>query len=310
LEQRWQQLNVFAHSPCSLHGRCQNECRMLALIGGWPALSSSLQNITARLHIHCSAGWPPTTAIRPGMADLIQLPVASCWTGSVAVWAPFPQPSQQQQQQQHVHGLPPFKTSSCGVWVRSDAGSVLAVQWRAGAAPLLTCTLRGSCQLVQAPLLPGGFAFRLLCPQHGAPPAAAAASAGSSSGHVLFLSLATSGSNCGGGGGSSGSSSTSQQHWFTAAMRFDTAQAGRECGALLQAAQRGSLDIVRPAPPPPAAVAAGAEVLSAPTPAQQEQQGAAPEGAPAEAEDLFGYADESSLLAAIQVGAERRVRGW
>jgi hypothetical protein len=241
------------------------------------------------------------------MADFIQLPVASCWTGGVAVWAPFPQPSQQQQQQ-HVHSLPPFKTSSRGVWLRSDAGGVLAVQWRAGAAPLLTCTLRGSCQLVQAPLVPGGFAFRLLCPQHGAPPVAAAA-AGSSSGHVLFLSLATGGSNCGGSGSMSFSSSP-QQHWFTAAMRFDTAQAGRECGALLQAAQRGSLDIVRPAPPPPAAVAAAAEVLSAPTPAQQEQQGAAPGGALAEAEDLFGHADESSLLAAIQVGAGERVGGW
>lgn len=241
------------------------------------------------------------------------LPPVCCYTGRVAAWAPFPQPAAAAAQGGAAAGLPPLKTSSPGVWLRSDAGGVLAVQWRPGAPPLLTCTLRSSQQLVRAPLLQHGFAFRLLCPAHGAP----AAAAGASSGHVLFLSLPQP---RGASNGSSGSALAppGQQQTVTFALHFDTPQAGRECGALLQAIQQGSLTVTATpgaaapaaaaAPAPPAA-AAQAPQGHAPGEAGAEAAGAAPAGvaaAPAAAAEewdgLFGYADEAALDAAIQVG--------
>ena len=242
------------------------------------------------------------------MADPeLHLPPAACYTGRLAVYVPFgPQAAPPP-----PHGLPPLKTSSPGVWLRSEAGGVLTLQWRPAAPPLLTITLRNSQQLVHAPLSPGGFAFRLLCPQHGAPPP----QLGGSSGHVLFLSLPAAESQ--GGAGQRGAAGAVLQCSYTLAVHFDTAQAGRECGALLQAIQQGSLGMVAP----PAAVAApGAApaAAAARVTAEQAQQAgtAAAPPAPAGWDSLFGFADEASLAAAIEVrfnwalgvGAEGRRR--
>lgn len=263
----------------------------------------------------------------------LELPPVSAWTGRVAAWAPFSTAADAQQQQ--AGGLPPLKTSSTGVWLKSDAGGVLALQWRPAAPPLLTCTLRASPQpLVRAPLAPGSFAFRLLCPQHGAPPhgdaSAGMAAAGGGSGHLLFLTLALPcGEGAAAGSGSSASRRPTQQREgeggsYTLAVHFDTAQAGRECGALLQAIHQGSLQAVQarpppqlqppppqpaPAPAPAVTAASGAEAYTAG--AQQTAQavaGVAPEGAAAEAAGgdpaLFGFADEASLEAAIEASSE------
>lgn len=226
----------------------------------------------------------------------LELPPVCCWTGRLAAWAPFPQQAGAVAQQQ---GLPPLKTSSTGLWLRSDAGGVLTVQWRPDAPPLLTCTLRSARELVRAELRPGSFAFRLLCPQHGA--AAAAAAADARSGHVLFLSLAVA-------AGAAAGSQQQAQPAYTLAVLFDAPQAGRECGALLQAVHQGRLAVVQPTPPPPAQpaarqapAAAGAEQ---PAGAAAPAAAAAADGTPAEglwSDPLFGFADEAALLAAIQV---------
>lgn len=236
------------------------------------------------------------------------LPPVCCYTGRVAAWAPFPQLAAAAAQSSAGTGLPPLKTSSQGVWLRSDAGGVLAVQWRPGAPPLLTCTLRSSQPLVRAPLLPGRFAFRLLCPVHGAP----AAAAGGSSGHVLFLSLPQPGGASNGNGGSAWAA-PGQQHIATIALHFDTPQAGRECGALLQAIQQGSLGVAAPPGAAPPAAAApvppgAAAQATAPGEAGSEAAGAAAAGVAAahaaaeEWDGLFGFADEAALEAAIQAG--------
>ncbi len=248
------------------------------------------------------------------------LPHVCCYTGRVAAWAAFPQPAAAAAQSAGGGGLPPLKTSSPGVWLRSDAGGVLAVQWRPDAPPLLTCTLRSSQQLVRAPLRRGGFAFRLLCPAHGAP----AAAAGGSSGHVLFLSLPQPPA-AGDSSRQGGTSQPTAQHPRTAtiALHFDTPQAGRECGALLQAIHQGSLAVVappgqpaQPAAAPTAHAAAAKAAAAAGTAAAGEVVGGAAGGAAAAAgqggiaaatdewDDLFGYADEAELEAAIKASAK------
>lgn len=270
----------------------------------------------------------------------LELPPVSAWTGRVAAWAPFPPAAAAQQQQ--AGGLPPLKTSSTGVWLKSDAGGVLAVQWPA-AAPLLTCTLRASPQpLVRAPLVPGAFAFRLLCPQHGAPPHgdADAGMAAAGSGHLLFLSLALppeAGAGAGSGGNAGRRPAQQQQQQggsYTLAVHFDTAQAGRECGALLQAIQQGSLEVVHQRPPPQAPQAPQQAPQPAPAPAPTASTAEACTGGPQQAltaqaagndsgglpaaaavgaaaaggdPQLFGYADEASLEAAIQASP---LAGW
>lgn len=238
---------------------------------------------------------------------VLDLPHDSCWTGSMAAWAPFP--AQLPQPQLAGAGLPPLKSSSRGVWLRSDASGVLTVQWRpAGAPPLLVCTLRSSGELLSAPLMPGAFAFKLLCPQHTAA-AAAGAPGPNTIGHLLLLTLAVSAS-------SASAPSGCSQRTFTIAVRFDTAQAGRECGALLLAIHQGSLQVVQPAPPP--------APMAAPAPAaamrqhEEQQQGhgpvrggssgveeeaadAAEAGGASRASAMFGFQDEASLVASLQV---------
>lgn len=251
----------------------------------------------------------------PGAA--LDLGPVSCWTGRVAVWAPFPSQQQQaaaqrQQQQQQGGGLPALKTSSSGVWLKSDAGGVLAVQWRPSAPPLLTCTLRTQQQqpMVRAPLAPGTFAYRLLCPQHGAPPADAAAMAasGGGSGHLLFLTLAVP-PNAGPVVDGQPNQQHQEQHGYTMAVHFDSAQSGQQCGALLQAIQQGSLAVVYPAPPPGAPTApAGSVAPGGPQQQAQQQQEeqrsgsamAAPPAVGTHADPFSAFSDEASLLEAVQ----------
>lgn len=247
-------------------------------------------------------------------AEPLVLPPVCCYTGRVAAWAPFPQPAAAHS----ADGLPPLKTSSPGVWLRSDAGGVLTVQWRPDAPPLLTCTLRSSQQLVRAPLRRGGFAFRLLCPAHGAPVAAA----GGSSGHVLFLSLPQPAA---AGSGSMLQPAGQQARTATIALHFDTPQAGRECGALLQAIHQDSLSVVaapgQPAQAAPAAHTAAKQAAAAVAGAARDKAAAGAEmaagGTAATAaaaanggwDELFGYPDEAALEAAIQARCMQFV-GW
>lgn len=248
-------------------------------------------------------------------AEPLVLPPVCCYTGRVAAWAPFPQPAAAAVAS--AGGLPPLKTSSPGVWLRSDAGGVLAVQWRPDAPPLLTCTLRSSQQLVRAPLWRGGFAFRLLCPAHSAP----AAAAGGSSGHVLFLSLPQPPAIGHSSGGGMAQPTGQQPRTATIAVHFDTPQAGRECGALLQAIHQGSLTVVaapgQPARPVAKPAAPAVEGKTAPAADRAVAGGAAAGGIGATAggqgeasaaaaeewDELFGYADEAALDAAIQASA-------
>lgn len=241
----------------------------------------------------------------------LELPAASCWTGRVAAWAPFPS---LQQQQQSAGGLLPLKTAAKGLWLRSEQGGVLMVRCSGGSTPpLLTFTLRSAQQLVQAPLTPGGFSFRLLCPEHGAPQP----TAGGSSGHVLFLAVGP-GPSCWAGGGGASPPRAPPGRLF--AIHFDTIQAGLECGALLQAIQSGSVALLMPqtlqAAAPPAAAAAAAAAggrgASLSAPQQREGPAAAPEeqqqaGAEEQKRDasLFGYEDEASLMEAMQVKNRR-----
>jgi hypothetical protein len=175
------------------------------------------------------------------MQGVMQLPAASCWTGNVAAWVPFPG-----QQQAEAWGLPPLKSSSRGVWLRSDAGGVLMVQCRPAAPPLLVCTLRRSVELARTSLVPGEFAFKLLCPQMSA--AAAGGGPGTSAGHVLLLTLRRQQSAVAATAGPSPGPSTPSS--CTIAVHFDTAHAGRECGALLSAIQQGRLRDIQPEPQP------------------------------------------------------------
>lgn len=218
----------------------------------------------------------------------LELPAVCCWTGRVAAWAPF------SSLQQPASGLPPLKTAAQGLWLRSEQGGVLMVRCSGSSVPpLLTFTLRSSQQLVRAPLCPGGFSFRLLCPTHGAPPP----TAGGSSGHVLFLAVrAGVGSRDHSSCGSSLSGSSAGRLF---AVHFDTMQAGLECGSLLQAIQHGSLALHTPpvlhAAAQPAAMAADAHAAAAP------HQGGRAAGSADQDAALFGYEDDSSLIEAIRV---------
>lgn len=247
----------------------------------------------------------------------LELPSAAVWTARIAAWAPFPPASAQPA----AGGLPPLKTAARGVWLRSDRGGVVCLRWRGAAAPpLLTVTMRNNQLLVSAPLAPGAFAWRLFCPAHGAPPPAA----GGSSGHVLLLALP--------GTAPAGGADTHQpvqQHTF--AMHFDTVQAGRECGALLQAIEQGLVKAATPPAPaataahwaPAAAAAAKLEPSGAPLPggslpplagsagmgaglAATEAAAAASAAGGPQATDasLFGYANQATLEQGIQARLE------
>jgi hypothetical protein len=184
------------------------------------------------------------------------------------------------------------------VWLRSDASGVLIVQWRADAHPLLACTLRRNVELVRAPLLPGSFAFKLLCPQHGSGGEGDAGSCG----HLLFMTLAVPGM----------AGSIQQTRSF--AVHFDTEQAGRECGALLQAIQSGSLRAVKPQLVPAqhggdqgsnnavCGQAWGQQAEGRPSQVWVTKTGKRVQSKTKEADEmLFGYADKKSLMAAVQV---------
>lgn len=207
----------------TLHGApdsnsVQNLALSLAFLSGWPGLVDADCTIRSA-----------EKALKTAMRELL-LNSTCCWTGAVAAWAPFPE----QTQQQAGHCLPPLRTRSRGVWLRSDGSGVVIVQWHSNAPPVLSCTLGRNVELFRAPLQPGSFAFRLLCPQHGG---GAEGDAGGC-GHLLFVTLSLP---CSSEGGA--------QRTRSFAVHFDTMQAGRECGALLQAVYSGRLraDQLQPA---------------------------------------------------------------
>ena len=171
--------------------------------------------------------------------------------------------------------------------------------------PQLSITLRGSSQqLVRSDLTPRSFAYRLLCRQHGAAPAAMAGSSGS----VLLLSLAAP---------ITASPTTPralqkrqlQQHSSsrgacrTYAVRFDTPQAGTECGALLQAIQRGRLRVQQQQQQqPPRRQPTQAQAAAAASQQQQKQQQQQDDDPGSSVERCLDWGDAHQLEEAVQVG--------
>ena len=198
------------------------------------------------------------------------------WAGSAALWAPFPE--------QPAAGFATLKTSSKGVWLYGEGAAVLAVEWRGGGArpcspaPLLTCTLRGSQQVLSAPLVPGRFSFRALCAEHGS----------ASTTHVVIVSVE---------GGT--------QLPATLAFKFDATHAGWECAATLHALACAQVQaVVQPAG------AVQQQLLQQQTRQQQQEQQTHRLQTSVEGQelDLGSPPTDEQLLTAIQVRGQSHAR--